>query len=204
MRVIAMILAAFVYSQLYSQVSSPSYKIVGYIKDMPDQELYLDYYDKGVKYRYPTFSKDGNFQFEGSVSEPVFANIHHKNGNGEIELFLDNSLWKVTGTYHEYNDAAVSGSAIDAQWKQYFYEDQQLVKSASTKGDPAVVQKRKELLKRYVKDLHSSYAGALIPNFCTIEKSLTPADWTEIYGFLSEEMKDTYYGRKIRDRIKEP
>lgn len=204
MRVILMTLAAFVCGQLYSQVSSPSYKIVGYIEGMPDQELYLDYYDKGVKYRHPTFSKDGNFQFMGKVSEPVFANIHHQNGNGEIELFLDNSLWKVTGTYQEYNDAAVLGSGIDAQWKQYFKEDQQLVKNASFKGDPVVVHQRKELLKKYVKDLHSSYAGALIPNFCTIEKSLTPADWIEIYDFLSEDMKDSYYGRKIKAKIQKP
>ena len=204
MRVILMTMAAFVCCQLYSQVPSPSYKIVGYIEGMPDQELYLDYYDKGVKYRHPTFSKDGSFQFMGKVSEPVFANIHQQNGNGEIELFLDNSLWKVTGSYQEYNDAAVLGSVIDAQWKQYFKEDQQLVKNASLKGDPTVVQQRKELLKKYVKDLHSSYAGALIPNFCTIEKSLTPADWIEIYDFLSEDMKDTYYGRKIKAKIQKP
>ena len=200
-RVILTTLAAFVYCQLYSQESSPSYKIVGYLTGMPDQELYLDYYDQGVKYRHPTFSKDGNFQFTGAVSEPVFANIHQKNGNGEIEIFLDNSLWKVTGNYQDYDGAAVSGSVIDAQWKQYFKEDQQLVKSASLKGDPAVVQRRKELLKKYVKDLHSSYAGALIPNFCTIEKSLTPADWIEIYDLLSEEMKDTYFGKKISAKI---
>ena len=145
-----------------------------------------------------------DFQFTGSVSEPVLANIHHKDGDGEIELFLDNSLWKVTGTYEEYNDATVSGSIIDVQWKQYFKEDQELVKYAASKGDPALVRRRKELLKQYVKDLHSSYAGALIPNFCTIEKSLTKADWIEIYDFLSEEMKDTYYGRKIKAKTQEP
>lgn len=199
-----MTLAAIIYCQVYSQAPSSSYKIVGYIEGMPNQELYLDYYDKGIKYRHPTFSNDGNFQFTGRVSEPVFANIHHKDGNGEIELFLDNSVWSVSGTYQQYNDAAVSGSAIDAQWKQYFKEDQQLVKSASIKGDPAVVQKRKELLKKYVRDLHSSYAGALIPNFCTIERSLTSADWVEIYDLLSEEMKDTYYGKKIGARIQKP
>lgn len=87
------ILSLFVHSVTYGQ-PSPSYKIVGHIKDMPDQEIYLDYYEKGFKYRHTVVSEKGYFLFTGSVSEPVFANIHHRNGHGEIELFLDNSLWK--------------------------------------------------------------------------------------------------------------
>jgi hypothetical protein len=186
------------------------FSIEGRLEGLSEQELYLDYSENGKKYRDKVVSKDGRFSFSGRVSEPVFANIHQQNGKGEIEIFLDNSKWIVSGTAKDFNGARVTGAVIDQQWKKYFKEDQALISdrfkgAISTdeqiRADTVLQRKRIHLLKRYVREYKDSYAGVLIPTFCTIRNSLSLQDLQEIYVTVSKDMQMSSYGRDIRTRI---
>ncbi|HEY0740338.1 MAG TPA: DUF4369 domain-containing protein [Chryseosolibacter sp.] len=209
----SLVLIACILASLSSCAQDTVFHVSVHIEDMPDQDVYLDYYIHGKKVRLKSHSSGGKFHFSDSVPEPTFANIHHELGLGEIELFLDNSKWNVVGTYDKFNDAQVDGSLIDKQWKQYFFEDQELIRKtfdapptsviddSKIKSNPDLQNKRKLLLKSCVRQFRDSHAGALIPTFCTIEKSLTIEDWAEIFETLTPEIRSTWYGRKIKAKV---
>lgn len=212
MKYIVLLIQLLLWHNTHAQ--EPGYIITGYIEGLSDQELYLDYYDLGKRYRHKVFCANGSFKFVGYVTEPVFANIHQQFGKGEIELFLDNSSWKITGEASGFNNAIVKGSVIDQQWKEYFKNDQDLILQAygaeavekgideqSFASNTDLRQKRVDLLKRYVYLYKDSYAGALIATFCTINKSLSQNDLGYIYSTLSPQIQISHYGQEIQRRV---
>jgi hypothetical protein len=135
---------------------------------------------------------------------------------------LENSEIRISGNSIEYDSVMVSGSNSDKVLKEYFSEDELLIKKwdeLKTEYDQAVASNdtlqrkvlarelnkiykvdRVNLLKSYVKDHSNSTVGALIPAFCTIEDALTQEDYKEIYNFLSDSIKVSDYGKNILER----
>ncbi|QDZ63759.1 hypothetical protein EVD20_15970 [Elizabethkingia bruuniana] len=66
----------------------------------------------------------------------------------------------------------------------------------------SITVNRKKLLKKYVKDNGDNIVSAIIPNFCTLSAALDATDYQEMYDFLSESVKKSFYAKSILDHVK--
>ena len=142
--------------------------------------------------------KNGIFTYSGSVKEPVFVQMlqffpDEKKAEGKFaEFILENSNIEIKGSSPKYEDVLVSGSKSDLELNKYFKNSRKL-KTNSEKV---------KLLKLYCKNNGNTIVGALLPTFCTLEDVLTTEDYRDIYAVLSDKMKQTAYGIKIKGKIK--
>lgn len=170
---------------------------------------------------------NNQFEYSGKVEEPYFVQLLIKDGNstkGKLtEFMLENSKIEIKGNSIDFDSVKVTGSNSDKTLKKYFAEDNLLndkwnkLKVDYDKFDVEndtinrkkiakqlnkIIQVDKiNLLKKYVRENSNSKIGALIPNFCTIENQLNENDWKEIYEYLTPEIKETGYGKRILKKI---
>ncbi len=157
----------------------------------------------------------GHFTIRGILTEPVFTSLYTGKGDNWrklADILLDNREVSVAGTGPDFGHIRVSGSDIDAQWKEWFDRDQRLgyqrhrldrvyqsLQKSDSKPDADLLKKvmdelaadRITLLKSYVSRYHDSPVGAILPTLCTLHGSLGRADFMEMYEVLSPPMKNT-------------
>ena len=171
---------------------------------------------------------DNKFEYKGEVDEPYFIQLLIKEGEstkGKLtEFMLENSEITISGNSIEYDSIKVKGSKSDKILKKYFFDDKILTnkwnnlkmeydkfvevndsinrKKIAKKLNHIVQVEKVGLVKKYVRENFDSKIGALIPNFCTIEDKLRREDWDEIYNYLTPEIRETGYGKRIYKKLK--
>ncbi|NQZ85916.1 MAG: DUF4369 domain-containing protein [Winogradskyella sp.] len=167
------------------------------------------------------------FEYKGNVDEPYFVQLLIKDGKstkGKLtEFMLENSKIEITGNSIEYDSVKVKGSKSDKTLKKYFADDKLLSdkwdklkvdydkfveendtinrKKIAKQLNQIVQVDKVNLVKKYVRENSNSKIGALIPNFCTIENELNQNDWKEIYEYLTPEIRETGYGKRILKKL---
>lgn len=165
----------------------------------------------------------GKFNYTGKLSKPVMVQLlANVNGSSKkfTELMVENSDIEIIGSLDDFDGVQITGSNSDKILKEYFKEDDLLSdewNSLKVKYDIALKEKdsihsdelriqlnqilledRVNLLKRYVSQNKDNEVGALIPNFCTLENTLTQEDYLDMYNSLSDNMKKSEYGQSIK------
>jgi uncharacterized protein DUF4369 len=181
----------------------------------------------GNSFEVDSISPENNqFEYTGKVEEPYFVQFLIKNEESSTKLcefMLENSEINITGNSIDFDSVKVSGSESDKILKDYFSEDKLLDekwddlklkydqyvesddtlnrKSSAKKLNHIIQVERVELVKKYVREYSNKKTGALIPSFCSIEDKLTKEDYTEIYNYLTPEIQQTGYGKRILEKI---
>ncbi|RMG23277.1 MAG: DUF4369 domain-containing protein [Bacteroidetes bacterium] len=211
--------------------SQNEFEIFGDVKGLDNQKILL-LKTVGASFEMEMVEVENEkFHIKGEISEPYWVQlIKIKDGTeseteGKLtEFILEASKIYVVGCSKEYEDVKVYGSESDRVLKEYFEEDERLnskwfkLKEQKEKyeqqGDEhnaGVIKEQMnkiakvdkvELLKKYVKENRDNIIGALIPNFCTIDNLLTEEDYQEIYQTLTEEIRETDFGKSILERSK--
>jgi len=172
---------------------------------------------------------DNKFEYSGKVKEPYYIQLLIKDGKttkGKLtEFMIENSEITIEGNSIEFDSVKVSGSKSDRVLKEYLENDQILsskwdnlkveydkyVESNDTINRKRIAEKlnyilqvdRVGLLKKYVSDNSNSTVGALLPSFCTIENALTKENYKDLYNSLSENIKESDYGKGLLEKSKE-
>ncbi|AQX87146.1 DUF4369 domain-containing protein [Elizabethkingia bruuniana] len=172
-------------------------------------------------------TKNGNFNYSDTLKNPYFFQIiklEKGKPTGKLaEFIVEPTKLKLTGTADKLENIIVSGSKSNDILTRYFKEDKLLVddwnklkvifddykekkdidnaKLLATKLNSITVN-RKKLLKKYVKDNGDNIVSAIIPNFCTLSAALDATDYQEMYDFLSESVKKSFYAKSILDHVK--
>jgi hypothetical protein len=201
--------------------TSPQYHLQGEIKALADgTRLYLINGNQRKVIDSATVTQQ-RFSMQGHLAEPAHMYLHAGRGSQAkklADILLDNQTVSVTGPAPDYDQITVRGSAIDQQWKEWWKEDQQLgrqraqlkqvVQSLLAKKDTANANTltklvgemqgaRVTLLKAYVRRYHDTAAGAALPNLCTLQSSLTGADYLEMYRSLTPVWQQSSFGQDI-------
>ena len=202
----------------YSQDVTFGYRIQGHIIGLKEEsKIYLIH--GGQRRRIDSaIVKHNRFTMTGKLNEPAFTYLYLGKSNKLADILLDNRDIEVKGSEPHYDSIKIMGSDIDMQWKEWYKADQRigyqkyrlekLYESLVDKKDSenaATVKKlceeliidRINLLKVYVKRYNDSASGAVLPTLCTIQSSLTKADFLEMYNDLTPKMKSTTLGKEI-------
>ena len=201
--------------------------IKGNIKNLNNSQLLvLKFVDGGIEGD-SIYVVNNKFEYSGKVKEPYFIQLLIKDGKstkGKLtEFMIENSEITIEGNSTEYDSVKVSGSSSDEILKNYLKEDNELntrwntlkleydkyvelndsINKRKTAGELNTILQvdRVNLLKKYVKENSNTTVGALLPSFCTIENALNKKDYEEIYGMLSEEIKQTQYAKSLFDKF---
>lgn len=173
---------------------------------------------------------DGNFEFEGAISEPYFLQLFKiRNGSRETEGKLTEFLAEsgnisIYGKSPEFSRIEIKGSSSDKVLKAYLKEDQKMAeqwnllkveydkyvlqkdtlrrKAAGEELNRILFKQRVPLLKQYVAKYNNTILGALLPNFCTLQEVLRKEDYLAMYQLLSPAMQMTNYGKSIYEKAK--
>jgi len=159
------------------------------------------------------------FLFRGYVADPCFSFIMNGNTNKLADVLLDNRTIYLRGNAPDYDSVHVSGSVIDAQWKEYYekdirlsglqhhlqyLQDSLLLHCDSTmanllKNDISkiVYELRIPLLREYVNRYKNSPVGAVLVTFCLLEKNLTKMDYYKLYNQLTLPIRNSLLGQRI-------
>jgi hypothetical protein len=201
--------------------AAAGYEVAGQIKGLPDgTHIYL--IDGGQRKRIDSATvQQGQFVLRGQLAEPIHAYVYAGRGPGSSKLadiLLDNQRVQVKGSQPVYTSVAVSGSAIDQQWKEWLQEDTRLAEQRAGVGksyrarlaqpdttgagllkqqQTQLQQARVELLKGYVRRYHDTVVGAALPTMCTLSASLTAADYREMYASLTPRWQQSAFGHEL-------
>ena len=162
--------------------------------------------------------RNNRFVLKGKVAEPLFTYLYSGKTHKMADILLDNRDIEVKGNQPIYDSVKITGSEIDAQWREWSDHDQKigyqifrlnkLSQSLLEKQDAEALQIVKELseelvadrialLKYYVRKYHHSASGALLPTLCTIQDKLKTADYLEMYHALTPPMRASQLGKEI-------
>ncbi|MEO6582816.1 MAG: DUF4369 domain-containing protein [Ferruginibacter sp.] len=195
--------------------NAQNYIINAAIEGLPnDSKIYLIRASDGRKID-STISKNTRFNLVGHIHEAAHTYLYFGKTVKLTDILLDNQEINVTGNAPTYDSVTVSGSAIDAQWKDWFREDHnlgsirykinQLAKELpDNSGEKLtllaaeIMKRRVQLLKDYVKRYNNSPSGAVLPTLCTIGDYLTKEDYRQMYLTLTPRMKGTDMGKMVK------
>lgn len=222
-----LILTALLFGCQNKNQTENGFTVRGEIKNLNDKEiLIIKFINGGIELDSVSALND-KFEYAGKVKEPYFVQLMLKDGttaeNKLTEFMLENSEINISGNSTHYDSIKVIGSRSDSILKEYLKKDEILgekwnnlkleynryiasndsinKKKTAEELNYILKTERVELLKKYVSDNANSTVGALLPNFCTIEKVLTTEDYSELYNSLSEEIKKTDYAKEIQKKI---
>ena len=198
------------------------FSVVGNIENLGTTDLVIYKFVNGEIALDTITTKDNKFQYLGKVKEPYFVQVMMKK-EGEVkkltEFMLENSDIQITGNDTDYDVVEVKGSTSDGILKQYLADDDKLNnqwddlkkdydhyvtindtinrKKTAKKLNQILMVDRVDLLKKYVHDYADTTTGALLPNFCTIEKYIKEEDYKELYESLTPNIQQTDYGKQL-------
>lgn len=166
---------------------------------------------------------NNKFEYTGKVDEPYFVIISIKEGKSTkvklTEFMIENSDILIEGNSIDSDSIKVTGSNSDKIFKEYLKGDNVLIaewnilkleydyfvelndsinkRKTAKKFNKIFKVDRVSLLKEYVTNNSNTIVGALLPSFCPIKNTLTKKDYEEIYNTLSDEIKQTQYGKGL-------
>lgn len=198
--------------------TSAGFRIQGNIKGLKDGSV-ISVIDGGArKTIVSTVASNGQFTLTGTLDDAAHVYLYENKSNKLADILLDNRSVTVSGTEPIYDKITISGSEIDLQWRVWSAADQRigyqryrirqvhesLIKNGDTENaaklQPVIDELTKDrivLLKSYVRQYSNSPAGAMLPNLCTLQHNLTPANYSEMFHLLSPRMQKTKMGQEV-------
>ncbi len=200
------------------------YEVSGNVSGLGTTDLLILHLDGDDLPRLDTVSAFNDcFRFSGQVRDPYFVQILLITGKGKTrkltEFMLENSCIRISGSSPDYNHIKVNGSDSDRILKEYLAEDKLLglheesfglmrdmlllagdsVRARELTRDihQTYLVQRINLLKEYVIRYSNQTVGALLPNFCLLQKDLRPGDFLELYRILAPDIRQSPYGQSL-------
>lgn len=167
-----------------------NFSISGNIKGLVDNTtLYLEYTDNNKKSLDSTTILNGKFSFNGRIDEKAINAILRTSNYSNYKFFwLENSIITFNAENKKFRDATITGSETQIEQDKL----DKLLKTVSEKEQSKEEQK-------FVKENPNSIISAHVLNVysSTWGKELT----TLLYDNLSEELKNSTYGKSILNFI---
>lgn len=91
----------------------------GYIKGLPDGEVYLAYGSFNTMKADTVLAKNGWFVFKGHVDEPCYAMLFTHDYSLKVDLFLDAGNITIKGDISAVDETSVKGSGIVNEYAAY-------------------------------------------------------------------------------------
>lgn len=91
----------------------------GYIKGLPDGEVYLAYGSFNTMKADTIVAKKGFFDFKGKLDEPCYAMLFTHDYSLKIDLFLDTGTVVINGDISAVEETSVKGSTIVNEYAAY-------------------------------------------------------------------------------------
>lgn len=91
----------------------------GYIKGLPDGEVYLAYGSFNTMKADTVLAKNGSFVFKGRVKEPCYAMLFTHDYRLKVDLFIDTGKIVINGDINAVEETNVKGSRIVNEYAAY-------------------------------------------------------------------------------------
>lgn len=91
----------------------------GYIKGLPDGEVYLAYGSFNTMKADTVISKNGAFVFKGHVEEPCYAMLFTHDYRLKVDLFIDTGMVDIKGDINALDETKIKGSSIVNEYAAY-------------------------------------------------------------------------------------
>lgn len=219
-----LLLIAIIISFAFTTVQKmpPGYTINGTITGVPNGTAYLAYEYEHVDHTDSAIIRGGKFTLTGKLPEPLVCTLRVSGSNQIRILFVQHSKMQVKGNSKKLYAAEVSGSAENEVWNEFQHIQRDVVgakviavrkeweeekkKDTTANGDhrmPAVYTQqigwyKDSVLRSFIKTHTNSVAAA----FAIYQTYVVYPDYTmalELYNLLPAGIKNTYYGRRIKD-----
>lgn len=206
----------------FCAVAQPTshFVISGHINNFTDSVIYLNY--GGFEHSVTDTARieQGNFAFEGDISQPEPAMIFSRIFDVKIDLYVDKGPIKVSGTARKLYDYQVTGEGVAKEGNDFFQHIIANRKSTIDLGNRATAlrqagdtveankleaiaqqqfQSEFTFRKSYIKAHPASYVSAHELLLYTSSKTIMEAK--NMYDDLAEKIKESIEGRQIAERI---
>lgn len=91
----------------------------GYIKGLPDGEVYLAYGSFNTMKADTVIAKNGSFIFKGNLQEPCYAMLFTHDYRLKVDLFLDTGVIVISGDISVVDETNVRGNGIVNEYDAY-------------------------------------------------------------------------------------
>ena len=181
--------------------SKPTFKIEGELKNMPDGNVFLTYFDSTLQQQYVDTTKivEGIFTFDNSLNLPEPECVVLKFANAELPLFMGNDHITIKGDALKPDDIVVSGSEAHDLLEKYFREipETENLRRLNNELDNAVndidkqnaiiedIKQIREEQNAYIKKFIKQHTNQTISVFCLLN-SIQIYEFEELDSLLNE------------------
>ncbi len=199
---------------------TPSFTLSGHIDGLEKDEWVYLYNNNERANVDSVINNEGNFEFSGSVSEPTYHYVIIRRADKNViykGFWVENRELSFKGDINDLEHARVEGSEIQFEEEQYKEQVMGLDNAIEaiynimdTTGDAALVNtqenqldsvsklKNKETAK-FIKLNPDYYYSAYLAK--RLVRNISPEEGQEVYKMLSEENKNSVYGKLVKDYL---
>ncbi|MDR1814911.1 MAG: AhpC/TSA family protein [Tannerella sp.] len=226
------VLLAGLTSLLFSCTPQHGYKIVGSLKNIPDNTvLYLKYRLNGENFTDSTYVVDNKFVFSDTVETPFRAQIEKGDAKllgrnlDYVTFYVEKGLIKMESP-DSLRNVVITGSALndeDRNWKaikqtitdarqalieHYYSTDENMRDTEEFKKhyealSDSISAKEKQLAEDYINEHPSSFIGLDQLFFNLVGYNPDAAKAEELFNRFSPELRESPAGKEIAEQIEE-
>ncbi len=219
-------ICCLLFCNLANSQKKETFTIYGDIKGLEDNTIVYLFITGGEKLIKDSVRVMNNrFRFSGKVDDPYFSFLMNGKTSKLADILLDNRTIFLAGNAPDYDSTHVSGSDIDAQWKEYYekdlrlsglqhhleafhdslllHKDTAMANLLRNDIDKIIYGLRIPLLSEYVQTYKDSPAGAVLITFCLLENYLTKLEYYKLYNQLTLPIRNSSLGHRILRIAKE-
>lgn len=108
-----------VFTSISVDAQSGEFTARGYIKDLPDGEVYLAYGSFNTMKADTAVAKDGTFIFKGHVEEPCYAMLFTHDYSLKVDLFIEEGSITIEGNMNAIDETNVKGGKVVNEYAAY-------------------------------------------------------------------------------------
>ena len=221
--VAALLFNLSVLAQVKKQIKSSKYFLSGKIEGLKNGKVYLSCNEGDIALLDSTSIKDGKFRFIGSISEPMFYVLKIAGKRNQTGLFLEPGNIKFNADIDSLNNASVTGSRSNDQWKEWSKTWRKITSqagpmymrldSATKKGKEKASDEERKIFDDGMKSLNAQtdiavvdfikkYPQSPVAPFIIYDRYIifpNPQMTEKSYSLLGEKAKKSLYGKKIAE-----
>ena len=204
----------------WNKTAADKYVITADIASFTGDKVFLTYGTVGSSKIDTAFVKDGKFSFTGSVDEPKPAMIFSPDYKVRIDLFIENSTIRVTGTSGKPYSYVVTGKGSVAEFEKFnqrimqnrqhtisLYEDAEQAKIAGDSAKATTLKVQADKQYRHEFALRKDYAFAYPSSYVAAKELLALTDNNTLsesvqgYAKMDEKVKQSAIGKELKERL---
>ena len=180
-----------------------SYIINGKINDTQHHIVYLSYQYNNRVFTDSAIIENGTFQLKGLIPEPLICTLKVSGNNQQVSFFVEKGVFSFEADYHKLFEGVLTGSKQNNVWDDYKKNYFGKLPMRKAPGDTAFISAFDRAVSLFV-ERNTKWVATAVIIYDRFIVYLNIKKATALYGQLSKDVQQSYYGKRILYILESP